>query len=187
MTDIEATPDGSQPLTARQAALADITERRRKDPNWNSQADPTYSGGPHPTFIQMMSDAEYDRHMADLGVAERRQLGTDPNTTRSVEYIEPRPIPRTVLRVALPFGQRIRELRRALGWTQRKLAPHLGVSARTVIRYEHGRSSPLQSAPLLALRRLESAHAQELVTRADPQGERLVALISETIHQTSRL
>jgi hypothetical protein len=32
---------------------------------------------------------------------------------------------------------------------------------RSIIRYEQGRSAPLQSGPLLALRRLE-AHAKEL-------------------------
>jgi DNA-binding XRE family transcriptional regulator len=161
MSDAEATLDGSQPLTARQAALADIAERRRKDPNWNHQTDPTYSG-PHPTFVSLMSDAEYDRHMA--GIVERRQLGTNPSASRAIEYIEPQLMPRRVARAALPFGQRIRDLRRALGWSQRDVAWQLGVSARTIIRYEQGRSSPLRSAALLALRRLESAHARELDT-----------------------
>ena len=70
-------------------------------------------------------------------------------------------MPLRVLRAALPFGQRIRDVRRALRWTQRDVALELGVSRRSVIRYEQGRSAPLQSSPLLALRRLE-AHAQEL-------------------------
>jgi transcriptional regulator with XRE-family HTH domain len=60
------------------------------------------------------------------------------------------------------FGQRIRELRCALGWTQREVAAQLGVCARAIIKYEQGRSGPIQVEPLRALRRLESVHAQEL-------------------------
>ena len=155
MDNADTTPENSQPLTGRQAALAHIAEKRRKDPNWNPKPDPTYSG-PHPTFVGLMSDAEYDRHMA--GVAERHQLATNSYLrSKDEEKLEPQPTPRRVVRAALPFGQRIRELRRDLRWSQREVASQLGVSARTIIRYEQGRSAPLQSAPLLALRRLESA------------------------------
>jgi DNA-binding XRE family transcriptional regulator len=161
MSDAEAKLEGSAPLTARQAALADIAERRRKDPNWSPQTDPTYRGT-EPAFIQFMSDAEYDRHMA--GVAERRQLaGNSYEPLGSGERVE-RPMPGRVVRAALPLGQRIRDVRRALRWTQRDVALELGVSRRSVIRYEQGRSAPLQSAPLLALRRLESTHAH-LITK----------------------
>jgi len=151
MSDAEAT-QGSQPLTARQAVLADIAERRRKDPNWSPRTDPTYSGT-EPAFIQMMSDTDYDRHMA--GIAERLQLASN-ELLGSGKRVEPQPMPRRVVRSALPFGQRIRDVRRALRLTQREAASELGVSRRTIIRYEQGRSSPLRAAPLLALRRLES-------------------------------
>ena len=60
-------------------------------------------------------------------------------------------------RACLPFGQRIRDVRRASRLTQREVASELGVSRRSIIRYEQGRSSPVQSAPLLALRRLGSS------------------------------
>lgn len=151
--------EGPRPLTARKAALACIAERRRKDPNWNYQTDATYRG-PHPTFVGLMSDAEFDRHMA--ATVGRHQLATNSDTSRAIEDIELQSLPRKVVRVALPFGQRIRDLRRAMGWTQRDVAKQIGVSPRTIIRYEQGRSAPVQFAPLLALRRLESAHAQEL-------------------------
>ena len=147
MSDAEATLECPQPLTARQAALSYITERRRQDPDWDYLTDPTYVG-PHPTFVGLMGDAEYDRHIA--GFVARGQLTTNQCAPRAIERNEPEPMPRRVVRAALPFGQRIRELRRALGWTQREVAWELGVSARSVIRYEQGRSAPLQSAPLLA-------------------------------------
>jgi DNA-binding XRE family transcriptional regulator len=38
--------------------------------------------------------------------------------------------------LALPFGQRMRTLRRVLGMTQKQFADTLGVSVRTVIRHE---------------------------------------------------
>ena len=43
--------------------------------------------------------------------------------------------------VRMPFGQRIRNLRTLLGWSQIKAAAHFGVSVRTVIRHERGESS----------------------------------------------
>ena len=156
MSGAHATVEGSQPLSARQAALAYIAEKLRQDPDWNYKTDPNYVG-PYPTFVGLMSDAEFDHHVA--AIVERRQLGASPYAPRA---IEPSPRPQPVARAALPFGQRIRDVRRALGLTQRDIAWELGVSARTIIRYEQGRSAPLQAAPLLALRRLESTHAQGL-------------------------
>src|SRR6266849_5326379 len=65
--------------------------------------------------------------------------------------------------VALPFGQRIRNLRMLLGWSQRTAARHFGVSVRTVIRYERGESRRPSLELLLGVRALEDAHAEELV------------------------
>jgi DNA-binding XRE family transcriptional regulator len=161
MSDAEAKLDGSEPVTAREAALVYIAEMRRKDPNWDYRTDPMYLG-PHPTFVGLMSDAEYDRYMG--GIEERRQLAGNPYAPLgSGERVE-LPTSRRAVRAALPLGQRIRDVRRALRWTQRDVALELGVSRRSVIRYEQGRSAPLQSAPLLALRRLESTHAH-LITK----------------------
>ena len=159
MNDSEANLEGSQPLTGRQAALADIAERRRKNPNWNSKTDPTYVG-PYPTFVELMSDAEFERYMAEK--VERGALQRNPYAPSIVERAEPQPMPQRVFRAALPFGQRIRDLRRALGWTQREVAWQLGVSSRSIMRYEQGQSSPIRSTPLLVLRRLESAYALKL-------------------------
>ena len=61
--------------------MADIAERRRKDPNWNPQTDPTYSG-PHPAFVQMMSEAEFERYVARKE-EERRWLLGDPRPRRA--------------------------------------------------------------------------------------------------------
>jgi DNA-binding XRE family transcriptional regulator len=158
VSDAEVKFDGQEPVTARKAALAYIVEMRRKDPNWDYRTDPTYSG-PFPAFVELMSDAEYERHMA--GIAERRQLAANPYAPLGGGERVELTMPRMVVRAALPFGQRIRDVRRTLQWSQREIAIHLGVSARSIIRYEQGRSAPLQSAPLLALRQLE-AHAQEV-------------------------
>jgi transcriptional regulator with XRE-family HTH domain len=65
----------------------------------------------------------------------------------------------------MPSGQRIRNLRSLLGWTQRQIAMELGVSPRTVLRHERGqRRTPWLRLPvLLRLRQLESDHAEELI------------------------
>jgi DNA-binding XRE family transcriptional regulator len=73
----------------------------------------------------------------------------------------------------VPAGQRIRNLRAVLGWTQRAAALQLGISMRTVIRYEQGhhRVSWPRLPLLRRLRELESEHAQELIayhTRGGP-------------------
>ena len=64
--------------------------------------------------------------------------------------------------VCLPFGQRIRNLRRLLGWSQRTAARHLGVSVRTVIRHERGERRRPQEM-LVTVRALEDAHAEEII------------------------
>jgi DNA-binding XRE family transcriptional regulator len=153
MSDADNNRDALKPPPAFLEALARYKERRRLDPNWDPQ---TEYRSPNPVFSPMMTEAECKRYAAR--VEERR--GSSGNRQevdlQKVRQDEPTPRPRVPVRAALPFGQRIRDLRRALGWTQREVAWHLGVSARSIIRYEQGRSAPLQSAPLLALRRLEA-------------------------------
>ena len=65
----------------------------------------------------------------------------------------------------VPCGERIRNLRAILGWTQRTAAVHLGISVRTLIRHERGHHrTPWPRLQLvLRLRELESEHAQELI------------------------
>ncbi len=154
----------AEPLTGLQAALADVAERRRKDPNWRSVLDPTYSG-PDPRRLEGMTEADYAAYEAERE-ARRRWLRGDPRPVepQAVRQEEPPLRARTANRACLPFGQRIRDLRRALRWTQREIAWHLGVSSRSIIRYEQGQSAPVQVAPLFALRRLESTFAHELHT-----------------------
>lgn len=65
--------------------------------------------------------------------------------------------------VGMPFGQRIRNLRTLLGWSQRKAARHFGVSVRTVIRHERGESWRPWLPLLLEVRALEDAHAEEII------------------------
>jgi DNA-binding XRE family transcriptional regulator len=65
----------------------------------------------------------------------------------------------------LESGQRIRNLRAVLGWTQRVAASELGVSLRTVIRHEKGHHSAasLRLALLRRLCELEREHADQIV------------------------
>jgi DNA-binding XRE family transcriptional regulator len=68
-------------------------------------------------------------------------------------------------REQVSFGQRLRELRRALGWTQRMAAVELGINVRTVIRHEKGQHrTPWVRIPLLLkLRDLERVCAEEIL------------------------
>src|SRR5215469_8733661 len=65
----------------------------------------------------------------------------------------------------VPCGERIRNLRAILGWTQRTAAVHLRISVRTLIRHEQGHHRTFwpRLPLLLRLRELESDHAQELI------------------------
>jgi len=65
--------------------------------------------------------------------------------------------------ICIPLGQRIRNLRTLLGWSQIKAAAHFGVSVRTVIRHERGESRCPWTPLLLKVRALEDAHAEELI------------------------
>jgi len=163
MSEPDESREGTRPLSPLQAALADVAERRRKDPGWRPGFDVNYSGL-SPAALAKMTEADYAAWQAQDEEATRFLRNWRPVEPQVVCQVEPPPYPLPVLRACLPFGDRLRHLRRVLGWTQREAALHLGVSARSIIRYEQGRSSPLQSAPLLALRRLESAHAQQLDT-----------------------
>jgi len=64
-----------------------------------------------------------------------------------------------------PCHDRLRILRTALGWTQRELASQLGISRRSVIRYERAqqRSEWPRLSVLLRLRRVEADSEQQLV------------------------
>jgi DNA-binding XRE family transcriptional regulator len=65
--------------------------------------------------------------------------------------------------VCLAFGQRIRNLRVLLGWSQRAAARHLGVSVRTVLRHERGDSRRPSLELLETVRALEDSHAEEII------------------------
>jgi DNA-binding XRE family transcriptional regulator len=164
MGDADEKRGGAKPLISLQAALAYIEERLRKNPKWDSRFDETYCW-PDPFFLKRMTEAEFaawqtrrEKQRQCLSVARPAEF--PPGFHRADP--PPRPQPQPVVRACLPFGQRIRDLRRALRWTQREAAWQLGVSRRSIIRYEQGRSAPLQAATLLALRRLESAFANQL-------------------------
>lgn len=63
------------------------------------------------------------------------------------------------------FGQRLREVRLALGWTQWTIAAELGICVRTVMRHEQGsnRTGRPHLRILLRLRDLESRYAWEIL------------------------
>jgi len=163
MADNNDNRDWLKPPPALQEALAYVRERLRQNPNWIPEtAYRAAYRGPHPTLVPTTGEADCGSSIARKEEEHRRLLG-DPRLVEP-QLVQQEATPRQQLpvRAALPFGQRIRDLRRALGWSQREIAWQLGVSSRSIIRYEHGQSSALRSAPLLALRRLESAYALEL-------------------------
>jgi DNA-binding transcriptional regulator YiaG len=151
MCDRNDKRDESRCLSGLQAALAYVAERRRWDPSWSTRFDTTYNGPPL-AFLEKMTEADYSAWQAEKEKLRQWLRG-------GASLAEPPPS--TVNRVCLPFGQRVRDLRRATKWTQSQLAWQLGVSRRSIIRYEQGQSAPIQGAPLLAMRRLESAFAGE--------------------------
>lgn len=110
-----------------------------------------------------MTEADYAAYESRRE-EERRWLRGDarPVEPHAVRQEEPAPRPQPIPRACLPFVQRLRHLRRALGWTQREIAWQLGISTRTVIRYEQGGTHHPQWWTLIAVLDLESAHAQDL-------------------------
>jgi DNA-binding XRE family transcriptional regulator len=62
-------------------------------------------------------------------------------------------------------GTRIRNLRRLLGWTQRRLAVELNISVRTIIRHEQGKNCQQWTQPewLWRLSQLEADFEDELI------------------------
>jgi len=66
---------------------------------------------------------------------------------------------------AVSCCDRLRILRTAVGWTQSELASQLGISRRSVIRYERAqqRSEWPRLSVLLRLRQVEADHEQQLL------------------------
>jgi DNA-binding XRE family transcriptional regulator len=111
-------------------------------PNWRTRVDPNHSGPSLDSSSYPVSEPDYPWQR------EYQQ---------SLQHPPEPPQPQPMSREHIPFGQRIRELRRARGWTQRQVASALGVNVRTVIRHERGRTRRPWVSLLTALRRLEKA------------------------------
>jgi transcriptional regulator with XRE-family HTH domain len=73
---------------------------------------------------------------------------------------EPTPQAEPLPHAGVLFGQRLRDLRRDMGLTQREIAWQLGISTRTVIRYERGCTHQLRPWTLLTLEVMESEYAE---------------------------
>src|SRR6266851_2612683 len=115
------------------------------DPNWRPRTDPNHSSPALSSSSYSVSEPEYP------WLSKNRQPGQ--------RQPEPLPQPQPMNRELMPFGQRIRELRRARGWTQRQAGYALGVSRRTVIRHERGYTRRPWWSLLETVRRLEAAYA----------------------------
>jgi DNA-binding XRE family transcriptional regulator len=87
----------------------------------------------------------------------------------SLEHPSPRTNRLNRVLLGMTSGERIRNLRATLGWTQSVAAKELGVSLRTVIRHEKGhRRAPWLRLPLLRrLCELEREHADQIVAYLD--------------------
>jgi transcriptional regulator with XRE-family HTH domain len=88
---------------------------------------------------------------------ERTEALRNQQPAQSIPALPQRP-------VLLSAGPRIRALRRALGWTQQQAAVELGISKRTVIRYERGQHRRHETRQSLSQRlcELESVHEPRL-------------------------
>jgi DNA-binding XRE family transcriptional regulator len=92
--------------------------------------------------------------------ARLHQLRAEYERTQALRNQQPA-LPRPVL---LSAGPRILALRQALGWTQQQAAVELGISKRTVIRYERGfRRHGTRQSLSQRLCELESIYAQRLL------------------------
>jgi len=119
----------------------DPNRRSRVDP---SPSSPTLSSGSLP--VEPLYPWQTGYQKAEQGASQEPERPLQPMS-----------------RELMPFGQRIRELRRARGWTQRQAGYALGVSTRTVIRHEKGRTRRPWWSLLVTVRRLEEAYPAELV------------------------
>ncbi len=134
-------------------AWAEIAARRSRDPKWDPFKDPTYTHPP-PCFLELMTEAEIVRFQA-------------AKEARAQTAMWPAPLPPMPASVLVVFGERLLRLRTALGWTQRMAAEQLGISRRSVIRYEQGVTQRPKVATLLALGKFESVYAK-LLNRLPP-------------------
>jgi DNA-binding XRE family transcriptional regulator len=114
------------------------------------------------------------RHAGEIGVGVRRSRSSAIDNPQGVgemnqivgqRQAELQQQLREMGREQVHFGQRLQELRRALGWTQRMAAVELGINVRTVIRHENGQHcTPRVRLPLLLkLRDLERVCAEEIL------------------------
>jgi DNA-binding XRE family transcriptional regulator len=146
-------------------------------PNWRPRVDPNRSGPvlssssnpmTQPVLPWQKRRPETDSttegrasspiiYSATPPVLYRWQTGYQP----PLGSPEPEPRLQPMSRELLPFGQRIRELRLARGWTQRQVASALGVNVRTVIRHERGRTRRPWWSLLMAVRSLEVRYAED--------------------------
>jgi len=118
------------------------------DLNWRPRAEPNHSSPALSPGGLSVSEPDYPWLRENQKPVQRQS--------------EPQPSLQPMNRELLPFGQRIRELRCARGWTQHQAGCALGVSRRTVIRHEKGRSRRPWWSLLETVRRLEEAYAGEL-------------------------
>lgn len=65
------------------------------------------------------------------------------------------------------FGEKVKELRLAKNLTQQELANMIGVTKRTLINYETGRSEPRQNSVILKLSEIFSISADSLLDNKD--------------------
>jgi transcriptional regulator with XRE-family HTH domain len=79
------------------------------------------------------------------------------------------PSPPPSCRPGLPWADRLRLLRSALGWSRLRLAQRLGVSPATINALERGATTAPSTPVILRLRRIESAYAEELTRIADAE------------------
>src|SRR6266404_7869473 len=102
MSDTFEKPRGSAPLVGRQAALADIAERIRKNPNWSAGVDRTY-GGLDPSCLAKMTEAEFAAYQLEQVTKYPWLSYRYPTAPPAERQAVSQPSPQRVNRACLPF------------------------------------------------------------------------------------
>jgi hypothetical protein len=116
--------------------------------------DPNYSGPALPFYLTTKVADSAPGQAPQKEHAAQRQVTWQQNSQPLSPELAPQTLGPAPLRNLMPFGQRLRNLRLALGWTQSTIAARLSGG--------HHRTPYVRLPLLLRVRELESVHAQEL-------------------------
>jgi DNA-binding XRE family transcriptional regulator len=179
--DKAQSPSKSAPNVWYNLLVANEMSERDEVTPFNRQRGLDWNPGSAPGMDRMGDPTPGPVPRGSLAIELARRLALPPVEPRPVPMPVPGPSPDESLRRAaalsraiqgLSPGQRIRNLRLVLGWTQRTAATELGISVRTLIRHEQGHHrTPWLRLPLLRrLCQMEREHADQIIAYHDYRG-----------------